>query len=190
MVMYRINELYVGLKIIYHGSPYIIIENECVKPGKGQSFNRVRLKQLVSGKILEKTFKSGDYLELADILEIDLVYMYYDREFWYFMDEKNFEQITLSIEVMKDNAKWMVEQLRYTVIFWNDIPILIIPPNFIELMIVKTSPVIKNNGNIASSGIKLATVSTGAVIKVPIFIQLGERIKINTRTSLYISRVK
>lgn len=191
MVMYNINELFVGLKIIYNGDPYIIIDNEGVKPGKGQSFNRVRCKQLVSGKILEKTFKSGDYLESADIIEIDLIYIYYDGKFWYFMDEKNFEHFMVSSTVIGDSIKWMVSQLRYMVTFWNRIPILVTPPSVVELKIINTTPVIKrNSGSIASSGTKLATVSTGAVVKVPIFIQSGEYVKINTRTGEYISRVK
>lgn len=191
MVMYKINKLFVGLKIIYNGDPCIIIENECVKPGKGQSFNRVRCRQLISGKILEKTFKSGDYLELADIVEIDLIYMYSDGEFWYFMDERNFEHYTLSFKVIRDNIKWMIEKLYYVVTLWNNIPILITPPNFITLKIINTAPIIKkNSGSIVSSGTKLATVSTGAIIKVPIFIQSGECIKINTRTNEYVSRIK
>lgn len=188
--MYNINKLCVGLKIIYNGGPCIIIENECVKPGKGQSFNRVRFRQVVSGKILEKTFKSGDYIESANVVEVNLIYIYCDREFWYFMDERNCEHLTLSLTVIRDNVKWMVEQLRYIVTFWNNIPILITPPNFVEVMIIKTSPVIKNVGSIVSSSTKLATVSTGAIIKVPVFIQLGERIKIDTRTGTYVSRIK
>lgn len=190
MVMYNINDLYVGFKIIYNNSPCVIIENEYVKPGKGQSFVRVRFRQIVSGKILEKTFKSGDYLESADVLEIDLLYIYRDKELWYFMHEKSFEQITLSSKVMGNNVKWMIEQLHYTITFWNNIPIFIISPNFIESKIVKTTPVITSSGSIVSSGTKLATVSTGAIIKVPVFIQVGEFIKINTRTGVYVSRVK
>lgn len=190
MVMYNINELYVGLKIIHNNEPCVIIENACVKPGKGQSFNRVRFKQIVSGKILEKTFKSGDYLELANILEVNLIYVYCDGEFWYFMDEKNFEQIAISIKIIGDNIKWMVAQLDYIVTLWNDIPILVTPPVSIELKVTKTEPSIKGSGSVVSSGNKLVMVSTGAIIKVPIFIQLGEYIKINTRTSMYISRVK
>lgn len=191
MVFYSINELYVGLKVVYHGYPCVIIDNECVKPGKGQSFSRIRFRQIISGKILEKTFKSGDYLEVADVVEIDLIYMYSDGEFWYFMDEKNFEQITLSLKVIKENTKWMVEQLNYTITLWNKIPILVTPPNFIALKVIKTDPVVsRGSGNVTSAGTKLAIVSTGAVIKVPIFIQLDECIKINTRTGEYASRVK
>lgn len=190
MVIFHINELFIGLKVTYNGDPCIIIENECVKPGKGQSFNRVRFKQIISGKILEKTFKSGDYLESADVIEINTVYMYCDREFWYFMNEKNFEQITLSHKVIGKTSQWMIEQLYYVITLWKNVPVLVTPPNFIELKVIKTTPAIKGNSNIVSSGTKLATVSTGAVLKVPVFIQLGEYIKINTRTGLYVSRIK
>lgn len=188
--MYNINELCIGIKIIHGGEPCIIIDNECVKPGKGQSFNRVKLKKIVSGKVLEKTFKSGDYLESADILEINLFYLYCDREFYYFMDEKNFEQISISSQIIGSNVIWMIEKLHYLVTLWNEIPILVTPPDFLKLKVIKTEPVIKGSSNVVSSGTKIATVSTGAIVKVPVFIQLGELIKINTRTGSYISRAK
>lgn len=191
MVMFHINELFIGLKVIYKDDPCIIIDNECVKPGKGQSFNRVRFRRLVSGKILEKTFKSGDCLESADVMDINVVYIYCDRGFWYFMDERNFEQITLSSKIIGSNAQWMIVQLCYLVTLWNNIPILVTPPNFVELEVIKTTPVVKKgSGSTISSGMKLATTSTGAIIKVPVFIHLGEYIRINTRTGLYVSRVK
>lgn len=190
MITYHINELFIGLKVIYNGDPCIIIANECVKPGKGQSFNRVRFRQIISGKILEKTFKSGDYLESADIVEINVIYLYYDREFWYFMDQRSFEQIMLSRAVIGSCGQWMVQQLYYMVTLWKNIPILVTPPNFVVLQVIDTIPVMKGNSNTISSGMKLATVSTKVIIKVPFFIQLGEYIKIDTRTGIYVSRVK
>ncbi|URJ28098.1 elongation factor P [Candidatus Blochmannia vicinus] len=188
MVLYSINELKTGLKIIQNDEPCVIISNESIKPGKGQSFNRVRFRQIISGKILEKTFKSGDLLRSADLYDISLIYVYHDNEFWYFMDEKNFEEIAVASKIIGDNFKWIATQLHYLITLWNKVPILITPPNCIELKVIKTTSIKKNNSR--SSETKLATVNTGAMIKVPLFIQLGELIKINTRSGTYVSRAK
>lgn len=188
MVLYSINEFKTGLKIIQNGEPCVIISHESIKPGKGQAFNRVRLRQIISGKILEKTFKSGDFLESADLYDIRVVYVYNNNEFWYFMDERNFEEIAVTAKIMGTNIKWITNQLHYVVTLWNKIPILITSPDCVELKIIEITPIKKNSTS--SSGVKLATVSTGAVVKVPFFIQLGDLIKINTRLGTYISRVK
>lgn len=187
-MLYNINLLKVGLKVLQNGVPCIIINNECIKPGKGLAFNRVRLKQIVSGKILERTLKSGEFLESVDVIDIKFIFLYRSQEFWYFMDEKNFEQIHIHSRILGNTIKWMIEQLAYTITFWNNIPILITPPDCIQLKIIETTSIIKNST--ASSHSKLATVSTGAIIKVPCFIQIGELIKINTHSNTYISRVK
>lgn len=188
-MLYDINSLKVGLKVIQNQEPCIIISNECIKPGKGLAFNRVRIKQIVSGKILERTLKSGEFLESANIFEAKLIYLYRNGELWYFMDEINFEQIYIPSKVLKSTVKWMIEQLVYVVTFWNNNPILVTPPECVNLKIIKTIPIIKKT-SASSSGSKLATVSTGAVIKVPFFIQIGELIKINTRSNTYIARSK
>lgn len=188
MVLYNINEFKTGLKIIQNDEPCVIINTESIKPGKGQSFSRVRFKQIISGKILEKTFKSGDLLRSADLYDVSVIYVYHDDEFWYFMDEKNFEEIVITSKIIGDNFKWISVQLHYVVTLWNNVPILITPPNCIELKVIKTTSIKKNNSR--SSETKLATLNTGAVIKVPFFIQSGELIKINTRSGIYISRAK
>ncbi|WP_159714886.1 elongation factor P [Blochmannia endosymbiont of Camponotus nipponensis] len=189
MVLYNINEFKSGLKIIQNGEPCVIISSESIKPGKCQAFSRLKFRQIISGKILEKTFKSGDYLESANVTEVNVVYMYHDSKVWYFMNEKNFEEIAVSEKIMGSNFKWIINQLHYVITLWDNFPILITPPDCIELKIVKTTPVVKKN-SAGSSGTKLATVSTGATVKVPFFIQLGESIKINTRLGTYISRAK
>lgn len=188
MVFYNINEFKTGLKVIQNGVPCVIISHEFTKPGKGQAFSRVRFRQIISGKILEKTFKSGDFLESANVIEIRLIYVYHDNEFWYFMNERNFEEIAVSEAIIGENRKWITNQLNCIVTLWNKVPILVTPPDCIELKIIKVTPLKKSSTG--SSGVKLATVSTGAVIKVPFFIQLGELIKINTRLGTYISRSK
>ncbi|WP_226811112.1 elongation factor P [Candidatus Steffania adelgidicola] len=188
MASYNTNEFRSGLKIILDGEPYAIIHNEFVKPGKGQAFNRVRLRKLVSGKILEKTFKSGDSVEAADVIDVYLTYLYNDREFWHFMSNKNFEQLAANAKTVGDNAKWLVEQTECVLTLWNAKPIIVTPPNFVELKITKTDPGLK--GDTAGTGGKPATLITGALVRVPLFVQIGEVIKVDTRSGEYVSRVK
>lgn len=187
-MLYTLNSLKIGLKVLQNNEPCVIINNECIKPGKGLSFNRVRFRHMISGKILERTLKSGEFLESANIREIKLVYLYRIREYWCFMNDKNFEQFFIHSTILERAIPWLVEQLLYIVTFWNDNPILVTPPDCIQVTVIKTTPVIKNASVI--SGSKLATISTGAIIKVPCFIQSGEFIKVNTHSKSYISRVK
>ncbi|CAJ0997524.1 Elongation factor P [Sodalis praecaptivus] len=188
MASYSTNEFRSGLKIMLDGEPCAIIENEFVKPGKGQAFNRVRLRKLVSGKVLEKTFKSGDSVEAADVMDINLTYLYNDGEFWHFMNNENFEQLAADAKAVGDNAKWLVEQAECVLTLWNGQPIAVTPPNFVELEITETAPGLK--GDTAGTGGKHATLTTGAVVKVPLFVQIGEVIKVDTRSGEYVSRVK
>lgn len=188
MASYSTNEFRSGLKIMLDGEPCAIIENEFVKPGKGQAFNRVRLRKLVSGKVLEKTFKSGDSVEAADVMDINLTYLYNDGEFWHFMNNDNFEQLAADAKAVGDNAKWLVEQAECVLTLWNGQPIAVTPPNFVELEITETDPGLK--GDTAGTGGKPATLTTGAVVKVPLFVQIGEVIKVDTRSGEYVSRVK
>lgn len=188
MASYSTNEFRSGLKIMLDGEPCAIIDNEFVKPGKGQAFNRVRLRKLVSGKVLEKTFKSGDSVEAADVVDINLTYLYNDGEFWHFMNNENFEQLAADAKAVGDNAKWLVEQAECVLTLWNGQPIVVTPPNFVELEITETDPGLK--GDTAGTGGKPATLTTGAVVKVPLFVQIGEVIKVDARSGEYVSRVK
>lgn len=188
MASYSTNEFRSGLKIMLDGEPCAIIDNEFVKPGKGQAFNRIRLRKLVSGKVLEKTFKSGDSVEAADVMDINLTYLYNDGEFWHFMNNENFEQLAADAKAVGDNAKWLVEQAECVLTLWNGQPIAVTPPNFVELEITETDPGLK--GDTAGTGGKPATLTTGAVVKVPLFVQIGEVIKVDTRSGEYVSRVK
>ena len=188
MASYSTNEFKQGLKIMQDNEPCVIIENEFVKPGKGQAFNRVKIRKLISGKVLEKTFKSGDSVEAADVMDINLTYLYNDGEFWHFMNNETFEQLAADKKAVGDNAKWLVEQAECVLTLWNGQPISVTPPNFVELEIVDTDPGLK--GDTAGTGGKPATLSTGAVVKVPLFVQIGETIKVDTRSGEYVSRVK
>lgn len=188
MASYSTNEFKSGLKIMLDGEPCHIIDNEFVKPGKGQAFNRVKLKKLISGKSLEKTFKSGDTVEAADVMDMQLVYLYSDGEFWHFMDNESYEQIAADQKAVQDVEKWLVEQNLCTVTLWNGNPIAVTPPNFVDLEIVETDPGLK--GDTQGTGGKPATLSTSAVVRVPLFIQIGEVIKVDTRTGEYVERVR
>ncbi|XKH01473.1 elongation factor P [Marinobacter nauticus] len=189
MASYSTNEFRGGLKVLLDGDPCIMLENEFVKPGKGQAFNRVKLRNLMTNRVWERTFKSGESLEAADVVELDMEYLYSDGEFWYFMmTDGSFEQYPASEKAVGDTIKWLKEQDTYTVTLYNDAPLSVTPPNFVELEVVDTDPGMK--GDTAQGGSKPATLSTGAVVNVPLFITIGEVLKVDTRTGEYVSRVK
>ncbi|MFP4639684.1 MAG: elongation factor P [Guyparkeria sp.] len=188
MANYSTNEFRAGLKVMLDGDPATIIENEFVKPGKGQAFNRVKLKNLKTGKTIERTFKSGDSLEAADILELEMQYLFSDGEEWHFMDPESFEQVVATREAVGDSAQWLKEQDLCTITLFNGSPIQVLPPNHVELKVVETDPGLR--GDTATGGTKPARLETGAVVKVPLFIEEGEMLRCDTRTGEYLSRVK
>ncbi len=188
MATYSTNEFKGGLKVMIDNDPCSIIENEFVKPGKGQAFNRVKLRNLKTGRVMERTFRSGETLEAADVVEMSLQYLYSDGSEWHFMDESSYEQYTAGQEAVGDAANWLKEQDACVVTLWNGAPILVVPPNFVNLTVTDTDPGLR--GDTASGATKPATVETGATVKVPLFVEEGELIKIDTRTGEYVSRVK
>ena len=175
-----------GVKVMLDGDPCSIVENEFVKPGKGQAFNRVKIRNLKTGRVLDKTFRSGETLEAADIMDTDMQYLYSDGEFYNFMDPNTFEQLGATAAVVADSIKWLKEEDTCTVTLWNGDIISITPPNFVELEITETDPGLK--GDTAQGGTKPATLVTGAVVRVPLFIEIGEVIRVDTRTGDYVSR--
>ncbi len=188
MANYSTSEFKSGLKILMDGDPCTIVENEFVKPGKGQAFNRVKIRNLKTGRVIDKTFKSGESVEAADVMEVDLQYLYADDEFWHFMDEKTFEQVAAGEAAVGENKKYLKEQDICSVTLWNGSPILVDPPNFVTLTVTDTDPGLR--GDTASGGLKPATMETGAVVRVPLFIEIGEVLKIDTRTGEYAGRDK
>ena len=188
MASYSTNEFKGGLKVMIDGDPCSVMENEFVKPGKGQAFNRVKLRNLKTGRVIERTFKSGDSVEGADVMEMELQYLYSDGEVWNFMDEQSFEQYTADGNVVGDAANWLKEQDNATVTLWNDVPISVQPPNFVVLEVTETEPGVR--GDTASGANKPATVETGATVRVPLFVEQGELIKVDTRKGEYVSRAK
>jgi elongation factor P len=187
MATYSTSEFRGGLKILLDGDPQVIVENEFVKPGKGQAFNRVRLRNLRTGRVLEKTFKSGETVEAADVMDTDMQYLYTDGEFWHFMVPSSFEQYAMSQAALGDSAQWLKEQDVCVVTLWNGEPLSVTPPNFVELKIVQCDPGVR--GDTAQGGTKPATLETGAVVKVPLFVEEGETVKVDTRSGDYVSRV-
>ena len=189
MATYATNEFRPGLKVLLEGSPCSILENEFVKPGKGQAFSRVKFRNLNTGRVWERTFRSGETIEGADVLEADMEYLYSDGEFWHFMKtDGSYEQVEAAAAAVGDARRWLKEQDVCSVTLWNDSPISIVPPNFVELEVAETDPGMR--GDTAQGGSKPATLSTGAVIKVPLFIEIGEVLRIDTRTGEYVSRVR
>ncbi len=188
MASYSTNEFKGGLKIMLDGDPCSIIENEFVKPGKGQAFNRVKIRNLKTGRVIERTFKSGENVEAADVMEVELQYLYNDGEFWHFMDQESYEQFAADAKAVGDSFKWLKDGDVCTVMLWNGNPLTVDPPNFVILSITETDPGLK--GDTSGGGGKPATLETGAVVRVPLFVQSGEAIKVDTRTGSYVSRAK
>ncbi len=188
MATYSTNEFKSGLKLMMDGDPCVIIENEFVKPGKGQAFNRVKLRNLKTGRVLERTFKSGESVEAADVVDTEMQYLYTDGEFWHFMVPDTFEQFAADASVMGDAAKWLKGQESCTVTLFNGEPLSVTPPNFVILTITETDPGVR--GDTATGGAKPATLETGAVVRVPLFVDNEETIKVDTRTGEYVSRAR
>ena len=188
MAVYSTNEFKNGLKILLDGDPYAILENEYVKPGKGQAFNRVKIRNLKTGRVTERTFKSGDTAEGADVVDTDMQYLYTDGQFWYFMVPETFEQVTAGEAAVADAKDWIKEQQSCIITLWDGVPLYVAVPNQVELKIVETDPGVR--GDTAAGGQKPAKLETGAVVRVPLFINEGEVIRVDTRSRTYVSRVK
>lgn len=182
------NEIRGGFKLEVEGQPYIVISNEFFKPGKGQSINRIRMKHLLTGRVVERTYKSGDKIDLADVSESEMRLLYKEADGVVFMDEKSFEQMKIPFENVGDVAQWLLDDHLYGIIFYNGAPVSVEPPIFMEMVITETSPGVR--GDTASGRVlKPAILESGAKVQVPIFVEQGEKIKIDTRTGEYVSRV-
>jgi elongation factor P len=188
MASFSTSEFKNGLKVLVDGEPCSILDNEVVKPGKGQAFNRVKFRNLMNGRVLERTFKSGESVDAADVLETDMEYLYEDGEFWHFMKtDGSFEQMAADASAISEARNWLKEQDVYQVILWNETPISVSPPNFVELQVTDTDPGLK--GDTAQGGTKPATLSSGATVKVPLFVNIGDVLRVDTRTGEYQNRV-
>ncbi len=182
------NEMKSGTKVLVDGEPYAVVDNEYRKPGKGQATNTIKIKSLKTGRVIDRTLKSGDSWEVADIEEVEMQYLYNDGEFWHFMNPASYEQIQTGKLQVGEAAQWLKEQDTIRVLFWNGSPMSVTPPNTVVLKIVETDPGVR--GDTVTGGSKPAKLESGAIVKVPLFINAGELIKVDTRTGEYLSRVK
>jgi len=186
MASYTTSEIRSGLKVLLDGDPYSVVENEFVKPGKGQAFNRIKVRNLKTGRTIERTFKSGESLEAADVVDMDMQYLYQDGDFWHFMVPESFEQYTAGKSALGDNAQWLKDGVVCIVTLWNNVPLVVTPPPHIELKVVETDPGLR--GDTATGGQKPAKLETGAVVNVPLFVNVGDRLKVDPHEKRYISR--
>jgi elongation factor P len=185
--MYSTADFRKGLKIELEGKPYIIIDFLHVKPGKGGAFVRTRLKNMETGQVLEKTFRSGEKVDRPDLLEREMQYLYRDVEGYCLMDNNNYEQIFIDEDHLGDSKNFLKENVNVKVLFFNNRPIGIDLPIFVELLVSETEPGLR--GDTATGATKPAVLETGYVIQVPLFINEGDALKIDTRTGDYVERV-
>ena len=164
MATYSTNEFKSGLKILIDGDPFAIVENEMVKPGKGQAFNRVRVRNLKTGRTIERTWKSGDTVEAADVVDTDMQYLYSDGDFYHFMVPDTFEQITASKAAVGETSQWLKDGTVCIVTLWNGVPLQVVPPAHMELKVIETDPGVR--GDTATGGSKPAKLETGAMVRV------------------------
>ncbi|PJD93217.1 MAG: elongation factor P [Legionella sp.] len=188
MANYNTNELKNGLKIMVDDAPCNIVECEFVKPGKGQAFTRLKTRNLKTGRVVERTYKANDTFLAADVVDVEMQYLYNDGTHWHFMVPDTYEQYAVNEAGVEDASRWLKEQDMCVVTLWNNEPIVIVPPTFVILTITETDPGLK--GDTSGGGGKPATLETGAVVRVPLFVQTGELIKVDTRNGEYVSRAK
>lgn len=176
-----------GLKLELDGQPFTIVYFQHVKPGKGGAFVRTKVKNLLNGRTIERTFRSGEKVEIADIEEKTMQYLYHDGENLVFMDQETFDQIPISPDVIGDQIEFMMENMNVEVLFWKGKPVNMQLPNYIEAKVVQSDPGVK--GDTSSGATKPATLETGATINVPLFIKEGDVLRVDTRTREYSERV-
>jgi len=184
--MYTTTDFRNGLKIEFEGGPYTIVYFQHVKPGKGGAFVRTKLKNLKTGAVLEHTFRSGDKVEKPDLEEREMQFMYREGDAFHFMDTASYEQIYLDTDHMGDAGNYMIENLSVKILFYRGEPIGIDLPIFIVLTIAETEPGIR--GDTVSGATKPAKLESGALVQVPLFLNEGDRVKVDTRTGTYIER--
>ncbi|MBT7236576.1 MAG: elongation factor P [Gammaproteobacteria bacterium] len=177
-----------GNKVLIDNEPYLILENSFVNPGKGQAFTKVRIRNLLNNKVLEKTIKIGETIHEADVINTKMQFLYKENDIYFFMNLTTYEQSEVNKSILSNNIKWLVDGDECDVIIWNDNVIQVDPPKFVNLTVKSTIDAIK--GDTVSSTLKEAVMDNGEILMVPIFIKEGEKIRIDTANSEYASRVK
>lgn len=185
--MYDTSDIRKGLKIMMDGAPYTVVEFQFVKPGKGAAFTRTKVKNLLTGAVLERNFRSGEKFEEANVETKTMQYLYKDGDSFVFMDTTSYDQVHIPSETIGDDYLYMPENINVEVLFFMERAVGVTLPNFIEQKIVETEPGFR--GDTATGSTKPAKIGTGATINVPLFIAVGDVVKIDTRTGEYLERV-
>ena len=180
------NDFKTGLKILYNNAVWEVIEFQHVKPGKGQAFVKTRIKNMTTGQVLDVNFRAGDMVDVADVEERSMQFLYRQGDQFVFMDLDTYDQVELTADQVGDAARFLKESLEVTVYFYGDKPLNIVLPKFVTLKVVQTDPGVR--GDTATGGSKPAVLETGAIVQVPLFIREGEEITVDTRTGEYIGR--
>ena len=186
--MYDTSDLRKGLKILVDGHPYIVVQADFVKPGKGVAFTRTKMKNLLTGGVIERNIRSGEKIEPADIQEDEMTFLFKEGEDFVFMHKKTYEQVHVLKETVGDEWRFLKDNLDCQVMIYNGRPIGITLPNFVDLKVVRSDPGVR--GDTATGASKPATLETGANINVPLFINEGETLRIDTRSGEYMERVR
>ncbi len=182
------SDLKKNLKILIDNVPYVVVEAQFVKPGKGTAFTKCKIKNLITGSVLERTYRSGESVDLANTENRKMEYLYAEGEHFVFMDRETYEQIHIDADVLGDDSQWLIDNLVVDVLLFNEKPVGVELPTFVEMQITHCEPGVR--GDTATGASKPATMSTGAVIQVPLFINEGEWLKVDTRTGEYVERIK
>jgi elongation factor P len=186
--MYSTAEFKKGLKIELDGVPYTIVDFQHVKPGKGGAFVRTKLKSLLTGRVLDQTFRSGEKVKRPDLMEREMQYLYREGDSFCMMDNETYEQIMLTEDQVGEARLYLTENLDVKILFFNQQPVAVEVPLFVELEVAQTEPGVK--GDTAAGGTKPASLESGVTIQVPLFINEGDRVRVDTRTGSYMERVK
>jgi len=186
--MYDTSDIRKGLKVLIDGNPYTVVEFQFIKPGKGAAFTRTKFKNLLSGAVIERNIRSGEKLEPANVEEREMQFLYREGEDLVFMDQKSYEQVSVSADLIGEPADLMKDNLPCSVLFFNERPVDVSLPTFVFLEVTASEPGVR--GDTSGNVTKPATLETGATVAVPIFINIGDMLKIDTRTHSYVERVK
>jgi len=187
-MVYQTSDFRNGLKIELDGNPFVVVYFQFVKPGKGTAFTRTKLKNMLSGAVIERTFRTGETIQAADVEELQVQFLYEDGDFLHFMNTETFESIAMEIKTVEHEKQYLTENLDVTILQYKDRPVALTLPNFIEDVISYCEPGVR--GNTATGATKPATLACGTTVNVPLFVEQGESVRVDTRTNGYVSRVK
>ncbi len=186
--MYSCSDLKKGLKVLIDGEPHVVVQFDFTKPGKGQALYKCKLRNMITGSLFDRTYRSGESFQPAPLEDRDMQYLYQDESGYVFMDQKTYEQVHLSEETLAEDKYFLIDNMEVKVLMYGDTPIGVTLPNFVNLKVTESDPWVK--GDTAAGNNKPATVETGYTLQVPSFVEEGDQIQIDTRNGEYVTRVK